>query len=207
MKNFTNSRVFLLVLLGFAGAAWADKADRDKPMNIEADTVYFDNLKQVNVFTGAVTLTKGTIQIRGAKLETREDPEGFQFGLVTGSATSPAFFRQKRDGVDEFIEGEGEVIEYDGRADTVKFIKKAIVRRLRGAVLADEITGGLVVYNNLADTFSADGSASKALGGAPAGRVSVMLTPKTESAPAGTRTPASSPAALKPANTLGGTAK
>lgn len=207
MKNLTNSCVFLLALLGFAGAACAEKADRNKPMNIESDTLYFDNLKQVNVFTGAVTLSKGTIQIRGAKLETREDPEGFQFGLVTGSSTSPAFFRQKRDGVDEFIEGEGEVIEYDGRADTVKFMKKAVVRRLRGAAVADEITGGLVVYNNLADTFSVDGSVSKVGGAAPAGRVRVTLTPKPEAPATGASTPAAVPAALKPANTLGGTAK
>lgn len=206
MKNFTKSLVFLLAWLGFTGGAWAEKADRNKPMNIESDTLYFDNLKQVNVFTGAVTLTKGTIQIRGAKIETREDPEGFQFGVVTGSATHPAFFRQKRDGVDEFIEGEGEVIEYDGRADTVKFIKNAVVRRLRGAVLADEITGGLVVYNNLADTFSVDGSASKAVAGAPTGRVRVTLTPKPEGA-AGSGSPASAPAALKPSNTLGSTPK
>ncbi len=196
-----------MVSLGLAGTACAEKADRNKPMNIESDTLYFDNLKQMNVFTGAVTLSKGTIQIRGAKLETREDPEGFQFGLVTGSATSPAFFRQKRDGVDEFIEGEGEVIEYDGRADTVKFVKKAVVRRLRGAAVADEITGGLVVYNNLADTFSVDGSVSKVGGAAPAGRVRVTLTPKPEAPAAGASTPTAVPAALKPANTLGGTTK
>ncbi len=207
MKNLTNSCVFLLALLGFVGGASAEKADRNKPMNIESDTLYFDNLKQVNVFTGAVTLTKGSIQIRGAKLETREDPEGFQYGLITGSATSPAFFRQKRDGVDEYIEGEGEAIDYDGRADTVKFIKKAVVRRLRGASVADEITGGLVVYNNLADTFSVDGSASKAVAGAPAGRVRVTLTPKPEGAAASTSAAASAPATLKPTNTLGGTTK
>lgn len=209
MKNPTHSLVFLLALLGLTAAAWAEKADRNKPMNIESDTLYFDNLKQINVFTGAVILAKGTIQIRGAKLETREDPEGFQFGLVTGSASSPAFFRQKRDGVDEFIEGEGEVIEYDGRADTVKFIKKAVVRRLRGATLADEITGNLVIYNNVADTFSVDGSVSKVAGTPPAGRVRVTITPKADAAATGANPPASTaaPAALKPASTLGGSTK
>ena len=207
MKNFTNLPVFLLALLGFAGGAWAEKADRNKPMNIEADALRYDDLKQVSVFTGAVTLTKGSIQIRGAQVEARQDPEGFQFGIVTGSAASPAFFRQKRDGVDEFIEGEGEVIEYDGRADTVKFIKKAVVRRLRGAVLADEIIGGLVVYDNLSDTFSVDGSASKAAGGVPAGRVRVMMTPKAEGPAAGNSAPVTTPAALKPATTLGGASK
>ena len=209
MKNLTNLPVFLLALLGFAGAAWAEKADRNKPMNIEADTLRYDDLKQVSVFTGAVTLTKGSIQIRGAQVEARQDPEGFQFGVVTGSAASPAFFRQKRDGVDEYIEGEGEIIEYDGRADTVKFIKKAVVRRLRGAVLADEIIGGLVVYDNLSDTFSVDGGSSKAASGTPTGRVRVMMTPKAEGSATGTNTPASAsaPATLKPANTLGGATK
>jgi lipopolysaccharide export system protein LptA len=207
MKNLTNSLVFLLAWLGCAGGVWAEKADRNKPMNIEADALRYDDLKQVSVFTGAVTLTKGSIQIRGAQVEARQDPEGFQFGVVTGSAASPAFFRQKRDGVDEYIEGEGEVIEYDGRADTVKFIKKAVVRRLRGAVLADEIIGGLIVYDNLSDTFTVDGSASKAVGGAPSGRVRVMMTPKAPSAASEASTPASAPAALKPANTLGSTPK
>lgn len=195
-------------MLGFAGGVWAEKADRNKPMNIEANSLRYDDLKQVSVFTGAVTLTKGTIQIRGAQLEVRQDPEGFQFGLVTGSAASPAFFRQKRDGVDEFIEGEGEVIEYDGRADTVKFIKKAQLRRFRGAVMADEITGGMIVYNSLLDTFSVDGSVGAAAGAAPAGRVRAILTPKPEGgATTGLIAPVPGPAALKPANTLGGVTK
>ena len=34
-----------------------------------------------------------------------------------------AFFRQKRDGENEYIEGESETIEYDGRADVFKLIK------------------------------------------------------------------------------------
>ncbi len=206
MKNLTFSLVFLLASLGFGGSAWAEKADRNKPMNIEADTLRYDDLKQVSVFTGAVTLTKGTIQIRGAQLEVRQDPEGFQFGLVTGSAASPAFFRQKRDGVDEFIEGEGETIEYDGRADTVKFTKKAQLRRFRGAAMADEITGALIIYDSLSDTFSVDGSAGKVAGATPAGRVRAMLTPKPEGA-AVPSAPVPSPAALKPATTLGGAAK
>ncbi len=207
MKKPIHTLLFLLALLGFAGASVAEKADRNKPMNIEADALRYDDLKQISIFTGAVTLTKGSIQIRGAKLEVRQDPEGFQFGVVTGSAASPAFFRQKRDGVDEFIEGEGDVIEYDGRADTVKFIQNAQLRRFRGAAVADEITGGLVIYNNLTDTFSVDGKAPAVAGGAPAGRVRAMLTPKPDTAAPTTNTPAAAPATLKPASTLGSTSK
>jgi lipopolysaccharide export system protein LptA len=161
--------------------AWAEKADRAKPMNIEADALRYDDLNQVSIFSGGVLLTKGSIQIRGQQVEVRQDPQGNQYGRVTGSADKLAFFRQKREGLDEYIEGEAELLEYDGKADTVKFTKKAQLRRYRGTVLADEISGGVIVYDNLSDMFSVDGNASKgAVAGAPKGRVRAMLTPKPE---------------------------
>jgi lipopolysaccharide export system protein LptA len=45
----------------------AEKADRNKPMNVEADTMRYDDLNQTSVFTGKVVVTKGTIVIRGAR--------------------------------------------------------------------------------------------------------------------------------------------
>lgn len=188
------------------GLAWAEKADRSKPMNIEADSLRYDDLKQVSVFTGRVVLTKGTIVIRSDRLEVRQDPDGYQFGLATGSADKLAFYRQKREALDEFIEGEGETITYDGKADTVTFSRKAQLRRLRGSTLADEITGGNIVYENLTDLFTVDGVASNGPTGAlgSAGRVRVMLTPKPE---AGAASAPAEATKLKPSSTLGGTPK
>lgn len=196
--------ILLLVALG-TGLAFGEKADRNKPMNIEADALKYDDLKQISVFTGRVILTKGTIQIRGGQLDVRQDPEGYQFGLVLAEPGKLAFFRQKRDGVDEFIEGEGEIIEYDGKADTVKFVKRAQLRRYRGAVLNDEISGGVIVYDSTVDVFTVDGGTTRAAPGAPAatsGRVRAMLTPRPDiaaaPAPGGAPAPAPVPApALK----------
>ncbi len=195
--------VFLVAALaGAATVALAEKADRGKPMNIEADALRYDDVKQVSVFSGRVVLTKGTIVIRGAQIEVRQDPDGYQFGLVTGAAATPAYFRQKREGLDEYIEGEGESIEYDGKADTVKFTKKAQLRSYRGSTLGDEITGGVIVYDNLTDMFTVDGNAGKPAAGAPGGRVRAMLTPKPEGSAAA---PAAGPApALRATTTLGG---
>jgi lipopolysaccharide export system protein LptA len=179
MKNPFVSLILSLALCATAGLAWAEKADRNKPMNIEADTLRYDDVKQVSVFTGRVVLTKGTIVIRGAQIEVRQDPEGYQYGTVKGSAETPAFFRQKREGLEEFMEGEAETIEYDGKADTVKFIKKAQLRRLRGSTLADDVSGALIVYENLTERFTVDGAAPAA--GTATGRVRAMLTPKPES--------------------------
>ena len=186
-------------LLLHGGAALAEKADRDKPMNIEADALRYDELKQTSVFTGRVVITKGTIVIRGARVDVRQDPEGYQHGVVTAEPGKLAFYRQKREGLEEFIEGEGETIEYDGKADRVKFIRRAELRRFRGAALSDEMVGSLITYDNGTDTFAVDGGPASAAAG---GRVRAMLSPRASaSAPAA---PAQPPAALRPSVTLDG---
>jgi lipopolysaccharide export system protein LptA len=205
MNNLFPSSLVIAALLCLGGPVRAEKADRSKPMNIEADSLRYDDLKQVSVFTGRVVLTKGSIQLRGDRLEVRQDPDGYQFGVATGSSDKLAFFRQKREALDEFIEGEGETITYDGRADTVTFARRAQLRRLRGTAVADEITGGNIVYENLTDLFTVDGVAKNGPTGAlGSGRVRVMLTPKPEAAASA---PASDPASLKPTSTLGAPAK
>jgi lipopolysaccharide export system protein LptA len=194
-------------------AAHAEKADRNKPMNIEADALRHDELKQTSVFTGRVVMTKGTIVLRGARLDVRQDADGYQFGVVTAEPGKRAFFRQKRDTLpgapDEFIEGESEVIEYDGRADNVKFITRAELRRFRESTLTDEITGQVIVYNNLTDVFTVDAKprgSTNAAGDAPpaGGRVRAILSPKET--PAGAAAPAApaSGTTLRPSSTLGG---
>jgi len=170
------SPLILSALLAATSAAMAERADNSKPMQIAADAMRYDDVKQTSVWTGNVVATKGTIVIRGDVVEVREDAEGYQHGTVTGNAKKRAFFRQKRDSVDEFMEGESETIVYDGKKDVIQFVKNAEVRRYRGTVLADEIKGTLIVYENLNDRFSADGSSP--VTGVGSGRVSATIAPK-----------------------------
>ena len=191
----------LALLLGLAGVpAGAERADRTKPMNVEADALRYDDLQQTSVFTGKVVVTKGSIVIRGAKMVVRQDPEGYQFGTVTADPGKLAFFRQKRDGVDEYIEGEAETIEYDGKADRVKFIGRAEMRRLRGATIADETSGAVITYDNTNDQFTVDGAVAGAATPAnPGGRVRATLAPRASaSAPAGSGAGAAATAASAP---------
>jgi lipopolysaccharide export system protein LptA len=171
--------LFLTLLLAIVPvAASAEKADRDKPMNIESDNLVHDELTQVSTFTGRAVLTKGTMVMRGARIEIREDADGYQFGVALPEPNKRAFFRQKREGVDEFIEGEGLRIEYDGKADRVKLIDQAEVRRYRGAVLGDQMTGKLIIYENLTDVFTIDGQRTEEGGKADSGRVKAILAPR-----------------------------
>lgn len=188
----------LVALGGFAGSALAERADRNKPLSAEADSLRYDDARQTSVFSGNVVITKGTILIRGAQVEVRQDTQGHQFGLVSGS---PGFFRQKREGLDEFIEGQASRIEYDSQTETVKFSGSAVLRRYKGTQLNDETSGDVITYNGASDTFSVEGGPGSRTASNPTGRVRAMLTPVPKSeAPAG---PASSPTPLKPSSQLG----
>ena len=170
---------FAAVALAMCNPAHAEKADRNKPLNVAADrqgTV--DLLKQVVVFSGNVIITKGTIVMKADRVEVREGPDGYRTAIATGSNAHPATFRQKRDGVDEFIDGQAERIEYDERSDTIRFINHAVVRRLRGATIADEITGSLISYDNTTEVFSVQGGSQAVSAGNPGGRVRAVLTPR-----------------------------
>jgi len=205
-------RPFFSLLLAAALAAGAvlpaaaERADRDKPMNAEADALRYDDLKQTSVFTGNVVITKGTTVIRGAQVDVRQDPEGYQHAVAIAAPGKLAYYRKKRDGVDEYIEGEAERIEYDSRADLVRFVKRAVVRRYKGAALSDETSGALIVYNNLTDVFTVDAGAPASTPANPGGRVRAMLSPRSAASAAGAAAPAPAAApgaALRPSTTLG----
>ena len=209
-----------LALTGVASVAQAEKADRAKPMNIEADSMRYDDLKQTSVFTGNVVVTKGTIVIRGDRIDVRQDPEGYQYGVVTGAPGKLAYYKQKRDaGTDEWIEGQGETIEYDSRADNVKFIRQAVMRRLIGATVNDESSGPLIVYDQSNDTFTVNGESlppNAGVASQPSGRVRAILTPKpvtaappapgAKAAPVANAKPAEG-TGLRSTTTLGGETK
>lgn len=183
-----------------ASATWAERADRDQPMHIQSDALRHDELQQTSVFTGNVVATKGSIVLRGARLDVRQDAQGYQFGTVTGAAGQRAFFRQKRDTApgapQEYVEGEAEVIEYDGRKDDVRLVRRGQLRRFTDGKLSDDITGSLITYNSITDVFTVDGSAQPTPGGS--NRVRAVLAPKASPAGAGAGADAGSGAAPLP---------
>ena len=206
-------RLLTLSLLAYLacaplGLVYAEKADRNKPMNIEADALRHDDLQQTSVFSGNVVMTKGTIVLRGGKLEVRQDADGYQTGTVTAEAGKRAFFRQQRDtapgATPEFVEGEAEAIEYNGRADTVRLVRRAELRRYRGSTLSDNLSGATIVYYNLTDVFTVDGSKTAPNTTAtPGSRVRAVLSPKD--APKGAAAAPGAPGpALRPSEPIDG---
>ncbi|GAB4217448.1 MAG: lipopolysaccharide transport periplasmic protein LptA [Rhodoferax sp.] len=183
--------------------AHAEAADRQQPLAIEADHLQYDDARQISVFTGSVVLTKGSLVIRGGRVEVRQNAQGDALGTVTAAPGQSASFRQKRDGVQEFIEGEAQTLVFDSRADTLELRGQAQLRRLLGSTLNDQFHGERIVFNNQTREFTLDAapmpaapaSAPASALGSPKPRVRAMLTPRA--ATSGAASAASAPLILR----------
>lgn len=178
--------IFSLSLLGFSNRVLAEAADRDKPIDLEADTVKVDDSKQISIYTGNVILTQGTLVIHADKLIVREDQEGFQHSTSLGNPTT---FKQKMEGKSEYMQGSAQRIEYDGRMDKVQLYTKAWVKRGE-----DIVHGDYIMYDANAEYAEViGGGPQSATPGTPSGRVRAIIQPKNKKVP----TPAPEP--VKPA--------
>ncbi len=190
-----------LPLAGISPLAHAERADKDKPLNIEADNMTYDDLKQVNIFTGHVVATKGTIVIKADRVDVTQDPQGYQYATGTSTGKDLAYFRQKRDGVDEYIDGDAERIDYDGKQDLTTLTTRATVRRLQGlSTVMYEVHGSVITYDAQNDVYTAKAGKDVAGPGNPAGRVRAMLSPRNN----GTQPLSGPPATLTPSTQFQG---
>jgi len=184
------------VLLAVTAPALAEKADREKPITLEAARVSVDDVKKVQVYEGSVVLTQGTLVIRADRIVVTQDDDGFQKGVATGGPNGLARFKQKREGKDEMIEGEGERIEHDARTEKTEFFVRAWVKSGN-----DEVKGNYVSYDSLTEKYyvtsglAADGRTPAVAEG---GRVRAII--QSKKAPA--EPPKGDPLTLKPSTNI-----
>jgi len=168
------SNLFLIsmLLIGFMTSlnALAEAADRDKPIELEADSVIVDDAKKISTYIGTVVLTQGTLVIRADKLIVREGQNGFQSSTSTGKPTT---FKQKREGKNEYMTGSGRRIEYDGRMDKVELYTDAWVKRGEDIVYGDYIS-----YDANAEYAEVIGGTKSESEGPSSGRVKAIIQPK-----------------------------
>ena len=150
----------------------AEKADRDKPVNLEADSVTLDDIKKISVYEGNVVLSQGTLMLRANRVQVTQNANGLDKVIATGR---PVAFRQKVDGRDEFIEGFAERIEYDSVNSQLELIGQA--RLQRGS---DELRGAQISYNANTEFYKVVGQPGAQT---PSGRVRAVIRPKPRSEP------------------------
>lgn len=160
----------ILLGMALAGSVLAERADRDRPVHLEADRATVQDANKLATFTGNVVLTQGTLVIRADKMTVKEDANGFQHATAFGNLAS---FRQKRDGKDEYVEGWSERMEYDGKADKVQLFKKARLRRGQ-----DEVHGEYISYDAVNEFFQVNGRGETSTQTHSEGRVRAVIQPK-----------------------------
>lgn len=183
-----NKWIFLAFALVFqCGAAFAEKRDKEQPIQVDADKIQIDDAKKINTFDGNVVLTQGTLVIRADRIVVTQDAAGNKHAVAFSSG-HPVYFKQKREGYDEYVEGEGNRAEYDDKTDTVELFGNAYVKRGQ-----DIVTGNYISYNSNTEFFQSIGGARN-----PAGRVHAVIQPKKKEALRNEAPPAS----IAPSKTL-----
>lgn len=168
--------VALLAGLFVVPTAHAEKADKDKPVQLEADRISVDDAKKVYVLEGNVQLVRGTLVIHTARLVVSQDADGFQKGVAYGGTNGLARFRQKREGRSEYVEGEAERIEHDGRVEKTDFFNRAHIKSG-----LDEVSGQYISYDGRSENYIVTSSGGGAASGKPE-RVHAVIQPKNSGA-------------------------
>jgi lipopolysaccharide export system protein LptA len=164
-------KLLLIVLVLLSSPARAEKADKEKPTELEANRMSADDVRRLNIFEGNVVLVKGTMRVLADRIVVRQDAEGYQYATATGK---PVRFRQRQDprppekeGV--WMDGEALRIEIDERANTVKLFEDARVNRG-----GDQVTGNYILVDQTSQFFSV----SSGKDGKDGERVRVTIQPK-----------------------------
>lgn len=166
--------LFLAACLLINQAAFAEKADRDKPLQVEAQRMSVDDGKKIQILEGDVILTKGTLILRAERVVITEDQYGFQKSTAFAAKGGLAHFRQKREGKDDYIDGEAERIEYNTANEIAELFHRAWVKGGE-----DQVKGDYIWYDAISEKYLATAGDSRDPKAAP-GRVRAIIQPKNK---------------------------
>jgi lipopolysaccharide export system protein LptA len=193
-----NSRIVITLILAMLSLpVLAERADRDKPLQLEANRISIDDAKKIQILEGDVIVIKGTMMLRADRVVITEDQYGFQKGVAFGGKDGLARIRQKREGKDEYAEGEAERIEYNTNNEVAEFFHRAWVRTGE-----DQVRGDYIWYDGISEKYLVTAGQNRDPKAPPA-RVRAIIQPKNKAdqpADSGPRVN------LKGAAGLGGTA-
>ena len=136
--------------LSLATLSFAEKADQDKPVILEAEKVSVNDVKQIYDLNGQVLLIKGSIIVTGEDGHIEVDPQGYEFVDVVGTPEAVASFRQRREGLaDEFMQGRGTQVTYDAKTEFLTLTGDASLKRLLNMQMLDQLKGWKIEYDDV----------------------------------------------------------
>jgi len=134
-----------------ASTVHALESDRSQPATIEADEVEFDFRTGTRTYKGNVVVVQGTLRITGEKLVIQYSNENEQIEKAT-SWGNPATFKQRPDGKDHDVYGEGDEIVLDQIDNTLTLIENAVMTQA-----GNTAKGNRIVYDMSTDRMTVKG--------------------------------------------------
>ena len=140
----------LLMPLTIASLAFAEKADQDKPLILEAEKVSVNDVQQIYELNGEIRLFKGSIFVTGDQGNIKVDPEGYEYVDMKGTPEEVASFRQRGEGAaDEFIQARGTAVNYNAKTEFLTLTGDASLKRLNNMQMIDQLHGWKIEYDDV----------------------------------------------------------
>lgn len=184
-RRITQNLLFALLSLVFflvPPHAVAEKADRNKPIEMTAASGTSDLANNVQTLEGTVVLVQGTMRMTAERMRVKRDAQDRIFAELFGTPAAQITFREKREGFDDFMEGAADRAEFDDRSNTIKLFGRA---RLKNG--GDELAGEYIYYNSVSEVIQALGRIpepgdakrpTEAAPGAASPRVRIVIQPR-----------------------------
>lgn len=148
-------KTILSVILALTmNSAFALSTDKQKDIEIEADSAEMDDLKGITIYRGDVVVTQGSIRMTGHTMTVHFAENGdMELVIMQGK---PATYRQLPDDSKTYDEAEARQMEYYALKDYIILIDNALVTKPNGS----RMSGSRIEYDTVLSKIIAKGTRS-----------------------------------------------
>jgi len=107
------NKVIILFLVFFTSLVFALPEDAEQPIEIEAHSVFVDEIKGFNEFSGNAEVRQGSLLLLAELIQVQTNNEEVVSVIAKGSTQKPAKYSQNQENQERFIEATATLITYD----------------------------------------------------------------------------------------------
>jgi lipopolysaccharide export system protein LptA len=158
--------VLLALLAGYPPSALARAEDRQQPIEVEADSVEFDEGRNQSIYRGNVILVQGSLRLEAERVTVQHRDRQPALIIAEGQ---PVKFQQQTDEENSLIRGRAQRAEYAVDSEEVVLIGDALLTQGNDSFRSDRI-----VYDRVAARIKAGAAAQGSE------RVRITITPPAD---------------------------
>ena len=119
------NKAIMLFLVFFTSLVLALPEDAKQPIEIEAHSVFVDDVKGFNEFSGNAEVRQGSLLLLAELIQVQINNEEVVSVIAKGSAQKPAKYSQDQENQERFIEATATLITYDVNEGMILLVGKA----------------------------------------------------------------------------------